>query len=237
MKNIVDVPNLNIELPRNYMPYDKFSEIEEARNQSLLPQEIVEEMIASGEMVCINPQADKKVYMYVDRSGVCDLSCVQFYGEDNNLLFTYPWNGEHTDTHFIPNKGIYSNVGLVGMGCFHAFGDRTFTSKIQVTATESGAIAISDLSELSRPPIVPQTEWSAEMFEYNENRGCYTRSSFRYGALEVENYPYTDELREIREYTEQNQDSTENSPNKDFVGVAVGGDKYLEFSRTNSYVI
>ena len=68
------------------------------RQLSLLtPQEFAEK-VKKGEAVCISPEdADKRVYMYTDKSGLCPQSSVQFYTEEGELMFTYPWNGQTTE--------------------------------------------------------------------------------------------------------------------------------------------
>ncbi len=244
MKNVINVPGIDKNNPIKYpsygIDYQNFLQLQQAREQSLLTPDQVQDMILVGDpsIVCLNPtaQQDKRVYMYVDSSEeACELARVQFYGSENQLLFTYPWTGGYEGGRYFANTGKYGLVTLEGSDRYSYFGQRKETYQVQVTATESGRIAISDKSLKSRVPLVDGVEWSAEVHEYNERLGRYVPTHFRQGAVAFDNYDNEEELSLIKRTAEAG--GKDSSPIQDFVGTALAGDKYLEFVQHNSYVM
>ena len=248
MKNVTTVPGIDKENPMKFPSYsvsiEEFWKMQREREDSLLTPDQLQEMIQEGDasVVCLNPNAqqDKRVYMYVDQSEeACELAHIQFYGKDNQLLFTYPWNGGYEGGRYCEATGKYGSVMLESTDRFTFFGGRKETYCVQVTATESGRIAISDLSRKSRVPLVDGVEWSAEVHEYNDRFERYVPTHFRQGAVFFENYSNQDELSEIKQISASNGHGKNvyQSNVQDFVGTAIAGDKYLEFVQHNSYVM
>lgn len=71
----------------------KIAEELKRREMSILSPEKVVEKYYKGEIECLY-NGTKHLFVYMDDSGLSKESCLHFYDESGQFLWSYPWNGE-----------------------------------------------------------------------------------------------------------------------------------------------
>ncbi len=139
---------------------DDIKSLAKERESSILSQDEVIKQIQEGKLACISKVgAYKKVYAYVAENAN-PLFKTQFYNEDGELLFTYPWNGD-LKMHYGGISGRIEFPGFEIRQMRHIF-------KINCFATESGKIMIESTSTMAPlGPVIPSDKKEVNVTLYN----------------------------------------------------------------------
>ncbi len=124
----------------NIKKAEEISRLFDEREASILSPEDALKQIQEGKMTCISKTgAYKKVYAYVAENAE-PLFKTQFYNEDGELIFTYPWNGKVNKYDYKTGRLEFLSSELRRM---------EHLSSINCFATESGKIMIEASAVMS----------------------------------------------------------------------------------------
>lgn len=190
----------------NYSPKDIMNMIRSINFGTLFGEDF-EKNIKENSLEDISPKkAQERVYMCINKE--TPLSSVQFYSQEWDLLFTYPWNGEinqNRDKTFspVPCSGLENAISI---------------DEIKACATESGRIAIkTHFLSISKVGLI-QENISTCLYDKNGKRFYY-----RLGPVATSDYPFKHLVTKPGKFKYT-----------DFDMIRKNGDTFVDYVRENS---
>ena len=222
MNNVVKLSFKDYELNNEtkYLSEEEAKDLLEKREAQILTPAQLKEKVKnmSKDVRCLNPESDKKVFIYFAKGGEETDTPVHLYDNEGNLIMTFPFNGT------IEKEGKYFRVKYVDRNLSkYSHGPIVLPSikEFKFTATESGRIFINSIRK----------EAGSRMNETTQLEYSYDGTpTFTFvGGFSPDEYPNKKVAAEVKEYLKKNK-----SDGVVFAYAAVGGDKFVDYAKKHS---
>lgn len=224
MNNLVKMKFNSYELKNDgsYLNENQANELVEKRNKQILtPEELTDKITKKSNLVkCLNPESDKKVFVYFSKEGEETDTPIHLYNSEGELIMTFPWNGN------INLEGKYYKCKYVDNSLSkYSYGPVILPSikEFKLTATESGNIFINSVRKA--PGEIAEVAFTQFNYEGKPNR-------IHMPGFDASMYPNKEVANEVKDYLSKNK-----SDGIVFAGALIGGDAFLEYGKKHSYLI